>query len=75
MNDKQFKQFMDKLDVLTKLTAINIIQNKSIKEQVQTLHSANIPISEISKLLDRKMTDLGQYVYRKPKKLNQKTKK
>ena len=67
LDDAQFKQFTDKFDILTKLIAISIIQNKPLKEQVQTLHSAGMPISDISKLLNRKMTDLGQYLYRKPK--------
>jgi len=67
LNDKQFKQLMDKFDILTKVTAMTALQNKPLKEQVQTLHSAGMPISEISKLLDRKMTDIGQYIYRKPK--------
>ena len=66
MNDQQFKLLMDKFDILTKVTVMSALQNKSLKEQVQTLHSVGMPISEISKLLDRRMTDLGQYLYRKP---------
>lgn len=65
MNEAQFNQLINKIDILTKLVAINSLSEKPLKDQVLLLHSLGLPISEIAQILNKKMTDIGQYIYRK----------
>ncbi len=65
LNEAQFNQLINKIDIPTKLVAINSLSEKPLKEQVLLLHSLGLPISEIAQILNKKMTDIGQYIYRK----------
>lgn len=67
MNDEQFDQLIKKLDILTKLISVNLIQGKKLSEQVRLLYSAGIPISEVAEILGTKTDNISQYVYRKKK--------
>lgn len=65
MDDKQFEQLMQKLDVLTKLLAASIAQGKSVKDQVTILYSTGLTPTEIANILGKKRTDLSSYIYSK----------
>ena len=71
LDKNQFELLIKKIETMEKLFAINLIKDKSVKEQVEMLYSMGIPISEIGIILNKKTTDIGQYVYRKPKKNKQ----
>lgn len=67
MDKQQFDQLMDRLNTISKLLALNVTQNKSLKEQVLMLYSAGLQLSEIANIVGKKPTDIGQYIYRKKK--------
>ena len=65
MDEVQFNKLVSKLDIITKLVAFNALQGKILKDQVITLHSMGIPLSDIANIVGKKPTDIGQYLYRK----------
>lgn len=67
MNDSQIQKLITKLDILIKINAKNLTLDKSFKEQVMLLNSIGIPLKEIAEIVNKKPTDIGQYIYRKKK--------
>ena len=53
MDDKQFKEFSNKLDTITRLLSFDLIKDKPVMEQVGILIKAGLPVSEIAKLLGK----------------------
>ena len=52
MNDEQFKELKDKLDVITRLLALNIVKDMKLqKDQILTLSSFAFQPSQIAELL------------------------
>lgn len=52
MDDKQFKELKDKMDVITKLLALNIVKDVKVqKDQIITLSSFGLQPSQIADLL------------------------
>ena len=53
MDDKQFRELMGKLDLLIKLTALNVAKDMKVKEQVRLLYSLGVKPSEIARILGK----------------------
>jgi len=53
LNAEQFKELTDKLDMIAKLIAINILQGKTVKEQVKILSSLGFRPVQIATLLGK----------------------
>lgn len=53
MDEKQFEILAKKLDSITSLLAFNIIKDKSVSEQIETLAKAGFKVSEIALMLDK----------------------
>jgi len=49
----QLRNISEKLDVLIKLTAINVVSGKSVTDQIDTLDSIGLKPTEISKILGK----------------------
>lgn len=54
MDDKQFKEFSNKLDTITRLLSFDLIKDKAVMEQIEILTKAGLPVSEIATLLGKK---------------------
>ena len=50
MDEKQFNRLETKLDIITKLLALNILQGKSITQQIESLNSAGLRVTDIAKI-------------------------
>jgi len=75
MNDEQFEKLISKIDILIKINASVILNEKSLKEQVLFLNSIGLSLTEIASMVSKKPTDIGQYLYRKKKKSKKKGEK
>lgn len=53
MNNDQFEKLIGKIDVLIKLTALNILKDKSIKDKVKILYGLGLKPIEIARVIDR----------------------
>ena len=53
MDEKQLELIIKKLDLLARLLAINIIEDKPVNEQIATLTKSGLKASEIAILLDK----------------------
>jgi len=53
MDKNQFDILAKKLDSITSLLAFNIIKDKSVSEQIETLTKAGLKVSEIALMLDK----------------------
>lgn len=53
MDEKQFKEFSNKLDTITRLLSFDLIKDKPVIEQVGLLIKAGLPVPEIAKLLGK----------------------
>ena len=53
MDKEQFDVLTKKLDSITNLLAFNLIQNKSVDEQIKALTKAGLKASEIALILDK----------------------
>lgn len=73
MDEKQFEALMKKMDSLTKLLAFNIIEDKSVNEQVDALTKAGLKASDIAELLGKEPNQIyvTQTLLRKAKKKEQ----
>jgi len=60
-------EIVKRLDILIKLSARNLIVEKSLKEQVILLNSIGLTLKQIAEIVNKKPTDIGQYLYRKKK--------
>ena len=54
MEDKQFKEFSNKLDTITRLLSFDLIKDKPVMEQIGILTKSGLPVSEIAALLGKK---------------------
>jgi len=68
MEDKQFKELINKLDILIKLNAINIIKDKKYREQVKILSSYGFKPNEIAEILGKTSHEIRNVIYRLRKK-------
>ena len=53
MDEEQFDVLTKKLDSITNLLAFNLLQNKSVSEQIKALTKAGLKASEIALILDK----------------------
>ena len=53
MDKNQFDILTKKLDSITSLLAFNIINDKPVSEQIETLTKAGLKVSEIALMLDK----------------------
>ena len=53
MDEEQFDVLTKKLDSITNLLAFNLIQNKSVGEQIKALTKAGLKAYEIALILDK----------------------
>jgi DNA-binding CsgD family transcriptional regulator len=51
MEDKQFREIMDKLDKLTRVVALSTTQGLTSTEKIQMLHRAGFAPSEIADII------------------------
>ncbi len=65
MNEEQFKELMDKLDLISKLVSLNIVQGKLLKDQVLTLYKVGLTPTQIAEILGTTKNNISQYIYRK----------
>lgn len=54
MDDKQFKEFSNKLDTITRLLSFDLIKGKPVMEQIGILTKVGLPVPEIAALLGKK---------------------
>ena len=54
MDEKQFDILAKKLDSITSLLAFNIIKDKPVSEQIETLTKVGLKLSEIALMLNKK---------------------
>lgn len=54
MDEKHLESISKKLDTITKLLAFNLINKKSISEQIEILTKAGLKATDIAELVDRK---------------------
>ena len=54
MDEKQFDILAKKLDSITSLLAFNIIKDKPVSEQIETLTKVGLKVSEIALMLNKK---------------------
>ena len=52
MNDKQFTEILNKLDLLIQLLALNLVSEKKQQNQIMLLSKVGMQPKEIAKLLD-----------------------
>lgn len=67
MEDKQFNELKHELTVITKLLAMNLLQDKNLTEQVLLLSSAGIGTGDIAKLLQKDSSLISQTLYQAKK--------
>jgi len=68
MDERQFKELIRKLDVLIKLTALNVVKGMKVKEQVKLLHSLGFPSKDIAWILGRSPSTVRVILHRLRKK-------
>ena len=54
MDDKQFKECANKLDMMIRLLSFDLIKGKPIMEQIGILTKVGLSVSEIATLLGKK---------------------
>ncbi len=65
MNEEQFKELMNTLEILSKLVSMSVVQGKPLKEQVQTLYKVGLTPTQIAEILGTTRNNINQYLYRK----------
>ncbi|MGI0045895.1 MAG: hypothetical protein ACREBB_01720 [Nitrosotalea sp.] len=65
MNDEQFKELINKLEILSKLMGLSLVQGKPLKEQVRILYKAGLTPTQIAAHLGTTKNNISQYIYRK----------
>jgi len=53
MDDKQLDRLLKKIDILVKLTALNVLKNMTVKEKVKTLSGLGLKPIEIARVIDK----------------------
>jgi len=71
MDEKQFKEIVNKLDLIIRLLAQNIVKDmESQKEKILMLSSFGFGATEIAKILGKKSaTEIAPYLYPKERKI------
>lgn len=67
MNDKQITEFMNKLDVITKLLASNILEGKNLTQQALALSSIGLERKDIAWILGKDPDLISQTLYQAKK--------
>lgn len=70
MDDKNLEDISKKLDIVSRLLAFNIIDDKPVADQIDILTKAGLKVADIAMLLDRKENQIyvTQTMLRKKKK-------
>jgi len=58
MNDDQFEKLIGKMDILIKLTALNSLGDKKLKEKVQILYGLGLQPKEIARVLEKSRNNI-----------------
>ncbi len=53
MDNNQFEKLIEKLDIIIKLTALYVVKDMKVKEQVQLLDDLGIKPSDIARILGK----------------------
>lgn len=53
MKAEQFEKIMNKIDVLIKLSALNVLKDMPVKEKVKTLDGLGLKPIQIARVIDR----------------------
>lgn len=64
MNEKQFRELMEKLNLLIKLTALVVAKDMKVKEQVRLLYSLGVKPSEIARILGKTQNYVNVTLYK-----------
>ena len=64
MNDDQFQQLTEKIDVLIKLIALNSLGDKDPKEKVRILSGLGLKPIEISRVIDKTQNYVNVTLFR-----------
>jgi DNA-directed RNA polymerase specialized sigma24 family protein len=64
MDERQFKQLSDKIDMIIRLLALNAIEGKQLKEQVSILSSFEFQPKQIAEMLGRNPTTVRVILHR-----------
>lgn len=64
MEPRQFEKLMGKLDLLIKLTAVNMLRDKEPKEKVKILFGLGLKPIEIARIIDKSQNYVNVYIYR-----------
>jgi len=68
MDENQFKELVGKLDILIKLTALNVVRDMEAKKQVKLLYSLGFPPKDIAWILERPPSTVRVILHRLRKK-------
>lgn len=68
MNEKQFKELMEKLNLLVKLVVMNVIKDRENKEQIRLLSSFGFRPKKIAEFLGKTPHEIRMILYRMRKK-------
>ena len=58
MDDNQFKQLSDKMDVIVKLLTLNVVKGKPLKDQVSLLSEFNFQPKQIADMLGKSANNI-----------------
>lgn len=64
MNDDQFEKLIERIDVLIKLTALNVLKDKSPKEKVKTLSGLGLRPFEIARVIEKSLNYVNVALHR-----------
>ena len=64
MEQKQFEMLMDKLELLIKLTAVNMLKDKNPKEKVKVLYGLGLRPIEIARIIDKSQNYVNVNIHR-----------
>jgi len=68
MNEDQFEKLIERIDVLIKLTALNVLKDKSAKEKVEILSGLGLRPFEIARVIEKSRNYVDVILHRIRKK-------
>lgn len=64
LEPEQFEKLMEKLDLLIKLTAVNMLRDKEPKEKVKVLYGLGLRPIEIARIIDKSPNYVNVNIHR-----------